>query len=409
MSSSRATRILTIAEARRRAGRILPRVLFDYIEGGAEDEITLAENERAFRDLALRPRMGVAVEPDLATTVLGTPLAMPVILAPTGMVQLVHPDGAVGVARAAVAAGTISVLSRAALCPPGEVARRCPGPHWYQVASTGGREVVKGLIARAAEAGFTGLVVTLDGPPSGNRELELHHGVVPPVRPSLGLFARFIAQALARPRWTLRMLAAARRQKAILSSTKQTLSSEAMRRSARFTWADVEWLKREWSGSLLVKGVLTGADAIAARDAGADAIIVSNHGGRALDGAPATIAVLPEIVAAVGASTEVLLDGGIRRATSVAKALSLGARAVLIGRPFLYGLACAGQPGVERILEIFRTELVRTMKLLGCPDVASLDARWLAPMRDRLPDAARSSEPITERRLHVANDSLRSK
>lgn len=384
---TRANRILTISDARLRTSRILPRALYDYIEGGTEDETTLAENESAFRSLMLRPRMGVDVEPNLATTVLGTPLAIPVLLAPTGMVQIVHPDGAVGVARAAAAAGTIAVLSRTAMCPPEEVARRSPGPHWFQITSTGGREVVKGLIARAADAGFTGLVVTLDGPPPGNREAELRHGVVPPIRITTGLVARFGAQVLARPRWTLRMLAVARMQKAAISGTMRTLSSGAMRKSARFTWADIEWLKREWPGSLLVKGVLSGPDAIAARNAGADAIIVSNHGGRALDGVPATIAVLPEIVAAVGKSTEVLMDGGIRRASSVAKALCLGARAVLIGRPFLYGLAYAGQAGVERILEIFRAELVRTMKLLGCADVATLDGRWLQPTTNRLTSA----------------------
>ena len=369
--------ILTITEARLRTSRILPRALYEYIEGGSEDETTLAGNESAFRSLTLRPRMGVDVEPNLATTVLGSPVAMPLLLAPAGMVQLVHPDGAVGVARAADAAGTIAVLSRTAMCPPEEVARRAHGPHWFQITSTGGRDVVKRLIARAADAGFTGLVVTLDGPPAGNREADLRNRVAPPVRITTGLVARFAAQALARPRWTVRMIAAARSQRAAMSGTMQTLSSGAMRTSARFTWADIEWLKNKWPGQLLVKGVLTGADAIAARNAGADAIIVSNHGGRALDGVPATIAVLPEIVAAVGKSSEVLVDGGIRRASSVAKALCLGARAVLIGRPFLYGLACQGQAGVERILEIFRTELVRTMKLLGCPDVAALDGRWL--------------------------------
>jgi L-lactate dehydrogenase (cytochrome) len=403
---TRASRILTVADARRRADRLLPRALVDYIESGSEDERTLAENERAFGDLALRPRMGVDVEPSLATTVLGTPLAMPLLLAPAGMVQLIHPDGAVGVARAAAAAGTIAVLSRTALCPPDEVARRSPGPHWFQVTSTGGRAVVKSLIGRAADAGFTGLVVTLDGPPPGNREAELRHGVVPPVRLTAGLVARLVAQAVARPRWTASMLATALELKTTISSTTRTLSSTAMRTSARFTWADIEWLKREWPSSLLVKGVLTGADAIAARNAGADAIIVSNHGGRALDGVPATITVLPEIVAAVGKSTEVLVDGGIRRASSVAKALCLGARAVLIGRPFLYGLACAGQSGVERILEIFRAELVRTMKLLGCPDVAELDGRWLQPTSLR---ATRFSEPIGERTLLVGTDSFSSK
>jgi L-lactate dehydrogenase (cytochrome) len=397
---SSANHILTIADARQRARRTLPSVLYDYIDGGSEDRTTLAENENAYRRLLLRPRIGVTVEPDLSTTVLGIPLAMPVLLAPAGLVQLVHPDGAAGVARAAGKAGTIAVLSRNALCPPDVVARRSSGPYWYQITSTGGREVVKNLIVRAADAGFTGLVVTLDGPPNGNNEAFVRHGVMPPVRLTPRLFARFLAQGIARPGWTLRMLAAAREQISAIAGTMRILSSRAMHSSGRFTWADIEWLKREWSGPVLVKGVLTGADAIAARDAGADAIIVSNHGGRALDGVPATITVLPEIVAAVGKSTEVLVDGGIRRSTSVIKALCLGARAVFIGRPFLYGLACAGQPGVERVLEIFQDELVRTMKLLGCPDVATLDGRWLYPI-DNLDETARYSELISKETAHV--------
>lgn len=377
MASQHAKHILTVAETRRKASRILPRVLFDYIEGGSDDEITLNENERAFQDLILRPRMGINVEPNLATTILGMPIDMPILLAPMGMVQLVHPDGAVGVARAASEAGIISVLSRTAMCSPAEVSQNSPGPYWYQISSTGGREVVKDLMMKAMDAGYTGLVVTLDGPPAGNREADLCHGVVPPIQRSASFYAHIMAQVAARPRWAIRMLATLMRRKSIMSSTTKTLTSNAMRKSGRFTWSDIEWLKREWGGHVLVKGVLNGADALLAREAGADAIIVSNHGGRALDGVPSTISVLPEIIAAVGKSTEVLVDGGIRRASSIVKALSLGARAVLIGRPLMYGLACAGQPGVERVLEIFRIELVRTMKLLGCSDVAELDSRWL--------------------------------
>lgn len=177
------------------------------------------------------------------------------------------------------------------------------------------------------------------------------------------------------------MTVAARRQSATIKDATRVLSSPGLRTSARFTWSDIEWIRSEWAGSLLVKGVLTGADAVAAREVGADAVVVSNHGGRALDGAPSTLSVLPEIVDAVGTTTEVLIDGGIRRAGCVVKALSLGARAVFIGRPWVYGLAAAGQPGVERILEIFRAELVRTLKLMGCPDVSALNPDWLQPMR----------------------------
>ncbi|KPI04865.1 (S)-2-hydroxy-acid oxidase [Actinobacteria bacterium OK074] len=377
MPRNRAARIISVADAQRRARRVIPRLLTDYIEGGAEDELTLAENVRAFQELGIRPRMGVDFEPDITTTVLGTRVELPVLLAPSGMIQLIHPDGGVGVARAAAAAGTISVLSRTAMCSPREVAAGAPGPHWFQITSAGGRDAVRRLMDTAAEAGFQGLVVTMDGPPPGNREGELRHGVAPPVRPSKRLAAHIAGQMLARPRWLASMAPSLRRQLAALSGASSLVSSGVLHGSARFTWADVEWMKREWAGHVLVKGVLTGSDALAARDSGADAIIVSNHGGRSLDGVPATIRALPEVVAAVGPTTEVFLDGGVRRATCVVKALSLGARAVFVGRPFVYGLAAAGEPGVARILDLFRSELVRTLRLMGCPGVADLNPGWL--------------------------------
>src|SRR5579859_1963951 len=195
MLSDRAKRIVSVEDARRRARGRLPAVLFDYIDGGADDEVTVAENERAFRELALRPRMGVDIgEPNIATSVLGTPLGLPVLLAPCGMVQLVHPDGAVGVARAASAARTLAVLSKIALCSPEEVARQSGGPRWFQINAVGGRSGVERLITRAAEAGFEALVLTLDGPPPGNHERDLRHRVVPPVRISAGLVAALAAE-----------------------------------------------------------------------------------------------------------------------------------------------------------------------------------------------------------------------
>jgi L-lactate dehydrogenase (cytochrome) len=374
--------MVNVRDARRRAKRRLPAVLFDYIDGGADDEITAAENERAFRELALRPRMGADIdEPSVSTSVLGVPLALPVMLAPCGMIQLVHPDGAVGVARAAAAAATVAVLSKIALCSPEEVADRAAGPHWFQVNSAGGREEVSRLMARAAGAGFTGLVVTMDGPPPGNHERDLRHGVVPPVGVSPHLAARLAGQAVVRPQWTAAMLAAGRRQRSTIQSATSVLTSTGLRRSPRFTWRDIDWIRGEWAGALVVKGVLTGDDALLARDVGADAVIVSNHGGRSLDTAPATMTALPEVVAALNGSAEVLLDGGVRRASDVVKAVCLGARAVLIGRPYVYGLACAGQHGVERILGLFQSELQRTMKLIGCQELAQLDPSWLQPMQ----------------------------
>jgi isopentenyl diphosphate isomerase/L-lactate dehydrogenase-like FMN-dependent dehydrogenase len=380
--TTQADRIVNVADARRRARRILPAALFDYIDGGSDDEHTMARNERAFRDLMIRPTMGRAVTaPTLTTSVLGHPIALPVLLAPCGMIQLVHPDGAVGVARAAANAGTIAVLSKIALCPPAEVAAHVSSPRWYQINAAGGPEAVRRLVATAADAGFQGLVVTLDGPPPGHHERDLRHGVVPPARFTPALMSRLIAQTLRRPHWATTMALAACRQAATIRAASEVLASGSLQTSARFSWRDVEWLRQQWTGLLLVKGVLTGPDAATARDCGADAVIVSNHGGRALDGVPATLDVLTEVVAAAGSSTEVLLDGGVRRAGDVVKALCLGARAVLIGRPFVYGLAACGQPGVERILEVFRAELVRTLTLMGCPTLADLGPHWLQPAR----------------------------
>lgn len=376
---NKAARILTLPDARLRARKILPRVLFEYIDGGAEQEKTRDENERIFSDLNFRPRMGLDVAPDLRLKLLGHELSMPIILAPMGMIQLCHPDGAIGVARAANSAGIISILSRTAQFPLEPVADNSTGPYWYQITSLGGRENAALSMERAAKAGYETLVVTLDGPPPGNRQAEARHGVMPPVVVTPGMIASFTGQALSRPNWTVRTLAALVKNRATVAATRQTLSSDQLNLSVRFTWSDIEWIAREWPGHVLVKGVLTGDDAILAREAGADAIIVSNHGGRALDSSPASLSALAEVAAAVGATTPVLLDGGVRWAGDVVKALCLGANAVLIGRPFAWGLACAGQPGVDRVLEIMRSELTRTLRLMGCPNLGALGPQWIQP------------------------------
>jgi L-lactate dehydrogenase (cytochrome) len=384
MSARRATRIVDVADARRRAARSLPRVLFEYIEGGADEELNLAEDKRAFRGLQIMPRMGVDVgEPSLATTALGVELKLPVMLAPCGFIQMLHPDGAVGVARAAATAGTLAVLSRSALCGPEEVAERAGGPRWFQVNAIGGPEEVQRLIDRAAAAGFTGLVITLDGPPPGNHVRNLRNGVLPPVRVTPRLLGRLTPQLLARPRWTAAVAPAAARALAgrvsSVGTASQVLKTRDLHEWPRFSWSAVGQMREEWTGPVIVKGVLRPEDALAAQGVGVDAIIVSNHGGRQIDGVPAPISVLPEVAAAVGGATEVYLDGGVRHATDVIKALCLGAKAVLVGRPFLYGLATAGQPGVERVIEIFRSEISRTLKLMGCGGVAELGPQWLRP------------------------------
>lgn len=398
-------RILNVADARRRARKVLPRVVFDYVDGGADDELTMEDNERAFREISFRPKMACDIgDPELRTTVLGTDVMFPVLLAPCGLVRLMHPDGAAGAARAAESRGTVSVLSTVAGVTMEEVARTAGGHRWFQLYAAGGRDVAAGMIERAAASGYEGLVVTVDTPALGNRERDLRNGVRPPLRLDAHTAIALGPQVLARPRWTARMVrdgvsmlgrpgrgddqAASRpASSGRLSAAGGGLSAAggglgaagavAMLASP-FTWSDIAWMRQRWTKPLLVKGILSGDDARRALDAGADAVVVSNHGGRQLDGAPATARVLPEVVQAVGEGGEVLVDGGVRRGGDVVKALALGAKAVLIGRPYLYGLTVAGQHGVEQVLDLFRVEMRRSMRLLGCASVRDLDSTWLS-------------------------------
>jgi len=388
-----ADRIHNVESARRIARRSLPRAVFDYIDGGAEDEVTMGENVGAFREISFRPRMGVKVgRPELATTVLGTPVSLPVLLAPCGLVSLMHPDSARGAARAAKRAGTVSVLSTVAGVAPEDLAPE-PGPRWFQLYATG-RDVAEQLMGRAEAAGFEGLVVTIDTPALGKRDRDLRNGVDGALHLDVHTALRLGPQILARPAWGLRMLRAGvslsqRAPGAPVTAAADrgapdgapvgaasSASTVAMLASP-FTWDDVAWIRGRWKGPLLVKGVLSGEDALLAAEAGADAVVVSNHGGRQLEGAPATVRVLPEVVDAAGDRLEVLMDGGVRRGGDVVKALAIGARAVLVGRPYLYALAAAGQEGVTRMLHIFETEMRRTLSLLGCPGVGALDRSWL--------------------------------
>lgn len=400
------SRIANVSDARRLARRTLPPVVFDYIDGAADDEVTMRENERAFEDVVFRPRMASSVpSPDLSSTALGTAVDLPVLLAPCGLVRAMHPDSGAGVARAAASRGTISVLSTVAGAPVAEVAPAAPGRVWFQLYSAGGRPVAEQLCGAAAEAGVRVLVVTVDTPTLGNRERDVHHGVATPLRIDAHNALRLGPQVLSRPAWAyrmardgLRILGANRRgptrpQRATSAAVasglgdRQAQADGAARRmltmsASPFSWDDIAWMRSVWQGSLVVKGLLSGDDAQKAVDCGADAVIVSNHGGRQLDGAPATLRVLPEVVAAVGgaaSSTEVFLDSGVRRGSHVVKALALGARGVLIGRPYLWGLAAGGQAGVERVLDLLYDEIQRTMVLLGCASLGDLSADWVQP------------------------------
>lgn len=373
--------VIDIADARRRAARVLPGVLFDYVDGAAEDEVTARSNELAFRELAFRPRMAVGrVEPDLGVTLFGARLSLPVLLAPCGLVSVVHPDGAIGAARAAADRGTLSVLSTVAGTPLEEMPRALAARSWFQVYRFGGVDELDALVERAQRAGYAGLVITIDTPELGLRERDVRHGVTLPFRLTPRVAAHLATQLLARPGWVAGFAReAARRSRATGRGPDAGGTRGFLPEMARspFTWHDIEHARAIWSGPLIVKGVLTADDARRAVGAGADGIVVSNHGGRQLEGSPATIRVLPEVVAAVGSQTTVMVDGGVRRGGDVVKALALGAGAVLIGRPYLYGLAIAGTAGVARVLRILETEMRRTMALLGCESVAELDPGWL--------------------------------
>jgi isopentenyl diphosphate isomerase/L-lactate dehydrogenase-like FMN-dependent dehydrogenase len=317
---------------------------FGYFTGGADDEVTLRDNVAAFRRLRLRPRMLVDVSAcSIATTVLGAPVSMPLLVAPTAFQRMAHPDGEPGTARAAAAAGTLMTLSTIATAAPAEVAEAAPGaPRWFQLYWFKDEAVTRSLIDQAVAADFGALVLTIDAPgTAGRRERDLRTG--------------FVVEAA-----TPAVQAATGRPAGLTPAEIFGLVEDCL------TWRDLERLRGMSDLPLLVKGLLTREDARLAVDAGIDGIIVSNHAGRQLDTVLAGIDALPEVVDEVGGEVEVYVDGGIRRGTDVIKALALGARAALIGRPVLWGLAAAGEEGVRDVLEIFRREIELGMQLLGC-------------------------------------------
>ncbi|MBB5156476.1 alpha-hydroxy acid oxidase [Saccharopolyspora phatthalungensis] len=382
---ARLARLLNHEDARRAAARALPRGIREYIEGGAEDEVTLRRNAKAFRDIAFRPRMATWVDrPDLTTTVLGTRIALPVLTAPCGGMRLVHPDGDIGLATAASRAGSIHVASSAAGFTLEQIAE-VQGPQWFQVYRFSSRSTMEHLVHRAQAAGYSALVATVDTAVSGYRERDFKNGFSYSMRVNARNAVKLAPQLVRRPAWLARYVLDGLpfeipNTAQITADGKPMMLTEMTKGGAGShspTWTDVDWLRANWRGPLVVKGLLTAEDARRAVDAGADAVIVSNHGGRQLDGAPATLHVLPRIVEAVGDTAEVLMDSGIRRGSDVLKALSLGAKAVLVGRLPTWGLAAGGTAGVERVLELLRSEMVRTMRLMGCRSVSELDPSWL--------------------------------
>jgi len=375
--------VVSIEDFRPMARRRLPKAVFDYLDGGAEGEVTLRENCRAFEDVTFRPRHAIALEScQLGTRVLGFDLSLPFLLAPVGYSRLMHPGGEVVAARAAGAAGTAYILSTISGHKLEDVKAASNCPVFYQLYLMGGREAAEAAIERARVAGFSALVVTIDTPVSGMRERDFRNGMKELICGGLMAKVPFVPQVLKHPGWLINFL----RDGGLPALPNVVVPGEgpmtlvdigAALAKAAVTWADLRWIRERWRGPIVVKGVLTGDDARRAIDAGAAAVVVSNHGGRQLDCVPASLRALPEVVQAVNGQVEVLMDGGVRRGTDVVKAICLGARAVLCGRAYAYGLAAAGEVGVTRAIEILRTDVERTLRLLGCPSIAALNRSYV--------------------------------
>ncbi len=382
MNKVASPRVVNISDLRRLAKRRLPRMTFDYIDGGADREITLRDNCAAFDQVLFRPRAAVATPRcDLTTTVLGATLDLPFVLAPVGSSRMFYPRGEEAAARAAGKAGTAYTLSTLSGCRLEDVKAATTGPAWYQLYLVGGHDVARAAMARAQAAGYTALVVTVDTAVSGMRERDPRNGTRELLSRRPLAMLPYLPQMLTRPRW----LAAWLGDGGLMNFPNIVLADGPMGyadvtaalEASAVSWADFPWIREAWKGPIVAKGIHIGDDARRAADAGADAIVVSNHGARQLDTVAPTLRVLPEIVAATNGRMEVLMDGGIRAGTDVVKALCLGARAVLIGRAYAYGLGAAGEAGVTRAIEILKTDIVRTLKLLGCDSTAKLDRSFV--------------------------------
>jgi isopentenyl diphosphate isomerase/L-lactate dehydrogenase-like FMN-dependent dehydrogenase len=376
-------RVVCIEDFRPIAQRRIPKVVFDYLDGGAEGEVTLRENCRAFQDVTFRPRHAVTFgECDLRTRVLGFELSIPALLAPVGYSRLMHPGGEVVAARAAGAAGTAYILSTLSGHRLEDVKAATPGPAFYQLYLLGGREAAEATIERARVAGFAALVVTIDTPVAGLRERDFRNGMKQLLAGNPFSKLPFLSQFLARPGWLAQFFldgGLPKMANVIIPGVgpMPLIDVNAALAASAVSWADLRWIRELWRGPLVIKGVLTADDAKHSLDEGAAAIVVSNHGGRQLDGVSPTLRALPEVVAAVKGRAEVLMDGGVRRGTDIVKAVCLGARAVLCGRGYAYGLAAAGEAGVKRAIEILREDVERTLRLLGCPSVSALDSSYV--------------------------------
>lgn len=373
---------MAVADLRAIARRRLPRGVFDYIDGGAEDEITLASNSEAYRKVTFRPRVLRDVgEVDTSSSLLGKPLPLPLVLAPTGFTRIADPAGELAVARAAARAGLPYTLSTLGTRSIEEVADVSSGRLWFQVYVWKDRGLVAEMVQRAADSGYEALCLTVDTAVLGKRERDVRRGFTLP--PKLGVST--ILDGLAHPGWTWQFI----RSEPILFANVTgrsvgdgaeaiTLAEYVSRQfDPGLSWKDVEWFRSRWDGPIVIKGIQTVEDAAIAAEEGIEAIALSNHGGRQLDSAPAPLELLPPVVEAVGDRVEVICDGGVKRGSDIVKALALGARACMAGRAYLYGLGAAGEAGVDHVLDLLSAETRRTMALIGCPTIAQLGPEYV--------------------------------
>ncbi|HKB95363.1 MAG TPA: alpha-hydroxy acid oxidase [Rhizomicrobium sp.] len=375
--------VVNIKDLRRLARRRLPDAVFDYLDGAADDEVTLKDSERAFKEVIFKPRFAVATPScDLSVTVLGERLDLPFLLAPIGYSRLMHPRGELAASKAAGRNGTAYILSTMSGHRIEDVKAQSAGPTFYQLYLAGGRGAAEAAIGRAKAAGYKALFVTIDTPVAGNRERDVRNGMKELMGRNWLKKAKYVPNIMAHPHWLAGYMAdgMSRPFPNIVvpgSGPLQAVDVAAALESAQVSWTDLKWIRQLWSGPIVMKGVMTVDDAKRSVDEGAQGIVVSTHAGRQLDGVAGSLRVLPGIVEAVGDKTEVLFDGGIRRGADVVRAMGLGAKAVLVGRGYAYGMAAAGDAGIERAIEIFRADIIRTLKLLGCPSISQVDSSYV--------------------------------
>jgi L-lactate dehydrogenase (cytochrome) len=374
----RLNKVASVEDLRRIARRRLPRGVFDYIDGGAEDERTLANNSAAYGRIEFRPRVLREVgDVDPATTLLGGPLPYPLVLAPTGYTRVADPQGELAVARAAERAGLPYSLSTMATRSIEDVAAVSNGPKWFQVYTFRDRGLVKELIGRAADAGYEAIMPTVDLAVLGQRDRDVRRGFTMP--PKLGLGT--LVDGALHPGWTWAFARSepivfanvARRGVGDGSSTAVSMAAYAsMKFDPNLSWRDIEWMRSIWNGSMIIKGIQCVEDAVLAAEHGVEAIALSNHGGRQLDSAPTPVDLIAPVLDAVGDRLEIICDGGVRRGSDIVKAVALGARACMAGRAYLYALGAAGELGVDRVLDMLKSDVRRTMALVGARTVAEL-------------------------------------